>query len=75
MDDAVPVVVIDNGSGYVKVGISGDDAPRANISTIVGKYFQYIYQYIDPNNLDRWQEWIKRILTQVMKLILNWGNF
>lgn len=54
MDDAVPVVVIDNGSGYVKVGISGDDAPRANISTIVGKYFQYIYQYIDLNNLDRW---------------------
>lgn len=53
MDDAVPVVVIDNGSGYVKVGISGDDAPRANISTIVGKYFN-IFIYIDLNNLDRW---------------------
>jgi len=42
MDDAVPVVVIDNGSGYVKVGISGDDAPRANISTIVGKYIHIL---------------------------------
>lgn len=52
MDDAVPVVVIDNGSGYVKVGISGDDAPRANISTIVGKYFQYFN--LDLNSLDKW---------------------
>lgn len=31
MDDVIPVVVIDNGSGYIKAGISGDDAPRATI--------------------------------------------
>ena len=37
MDDFVPAVVIDNGSGSCKVGISGDDAPRATITTVVGK--------------------------------------
>ncbi|CAD8090613.1 unnamed protein product [Paramecium sonneborni] len=37
MDDVIPVVVIDNGSGYIKAGISGDDAPRATIQTVLGK--------------------------------------
>lgn len=37
MDDLIPAVVIDNGSGFCKVGISGDDAPRATISTVVGR--------------------------------------
>ena len=27
-DDLNPAIVIDNGSGFCKVGISGDDAPR-----------------------------------------------
>ena len=31
MDDVIPAVVMDNGSGYIKAGISGDDAPRATI--------------------------------------------
>jgi actin-related protein len=30
-------VVIDNGSGSIKVGISGDDCPRALFPTVVGK--------------------------------------
>ena len=38
MDEVIPVVVIDNGSGYIKAGISGDDAPRATIQTVLGKY-------------------------------------
>lgn len=30
-------VVIDNGSGMTKAGISGDDAPRSSFQTIVGR--------------------------------------
>jgi actin len=29
-------IVIDNGSGDIKAGFSGDDAPRAIFSTVVG---------------------------------------
>ena len=30
-------VVIDNGSGYCKAGLSGEDAPRTEFSSVVGK--------------------------------------
>ena len=30
-------VVIDNGSGNIKAGLSGEDAPRVKYPTIVGK--------------------------------------
>ena len=30
-------VVIDNGSGMCKAGISGDDAPRTSFPSIVGR--------------------------------------
>ncbi len=30
-------VVIDNGSGMCKAGIAGDDSPRANFPSIVGR--------------------------------------
>lgn len=33
----VQAVVIDNGSGMVKAGLSGDDKPRAVFPSIVGK--------------------------------------
>jgi len=33
--DELDVVVLDNGSGYIKVGFSGEDAPRAVIPTVV----------------------------------------
>jgi actin-related protein len=36
-DDIVPAIVIDNGSGFVKAGISGDDAPRCSIPTVIGR--------------------------------------
>ena len=36
-DDLVPAIVIDNGSGCCKTGISGDDAPRNSIPTVVGR--------------------------------------
>lgn len=32
-----PCVIIDNGSGSCKVGLSGEDAPRSKFSTVVGK--------------------------------------
>lgn len=35
--DPLPAVVIDNGSGLMKAGFSGDDAPRAVFPTFVGR--------------------------------------
>jgi actin-related protein len=36
MDDNVPVIVIDNGSGMIKAGFAGEDAPRVVFPSIVG---------------------------------------
>eukprot|EP01083_Nonionella_stella_P177213 622165_1 len=36
-EDSGQTVVIDNGSGWVKAGLSGDDAPRAVFPPIVGR--------------------------------------
>lgn len=49
MDELIPAVVIDNGSGFCKVGISGDDAPRATISTVVGRYFTFLFLNYSQN--------------------------
>lgn len=32
-----PAVVIDNGSGMIKAGIGGEDAPRVNFPSVIGK--------------------------------------
>ena len=37
MDEEPMSVVIDNGSGFIKAGFSGDDAPRCIFPTIVGR--------------------------------------
>ena len=37
LDDIVPAIVIDNGSGMCKAGFAGDDAPRSVFSTVVGR--------------------------------------
>ncbi|XP_063689598.1 actin, cytoskeletal 1A-like [Bolinopsis microptera] len=37
MDDDVAALVVDNGSGMVKAGFAGDDAPRAVFPSIVGR--------------------------------------
>lgn len=34
--DEQDVIILDNGSGYLKVGFSGEDAPRAVFPTVVG---------------------------------------
>ena len=36
-DDEIAAVVIDNGSGMVKAGFAGDDAPRAVFPAITGR--------------------------------------
>ena len=36
-DDDVAALVVDNGSGCVKAGFAGDDAPRAVFPSIVGR--------------------------------------
>ena len=33
----LPSVMIDNGSGYVKVGLSGEEEPRAVFPSIIGR--------------------------------------
>jgi len=37
MDDEITGLVVDNGSGMVKAGFAGDDAPRAVFPSIVGR--------------------------------------
>ncbi|XP_077979378.1 actin-1-like [Glandiceps talaboti] len=37
MDEDIPALVIDNGSGMCKAGFAGDDAPRSVIRSIVGR--------------------------------------
>jgi len=37
MEDEVAALVVDNGSGMVKAGFAGDDAPRAVFPSIVGR--------------------------------------
>ena len=34
--DAVEAVVLDIGSGYIKAGIAGDDAPRSYFPNVIG---------------------------------------
>ena len=36
-DDEVAALVVDNGSGMCKAGFAGDDAPRADFPSIVGR--------------------------------------
>ena len=36
-DDEIPAIVIDNGSCMCKSGFAGDDAPRAEFRTVVGR--------------------------------------
>eukprot|EP01083_Nonionella_stella_P077289 210965_1 len=36
-DEDVQAVVIDNGSGFMKAGFAGEDAPRTVFPTIVGR--------------------------------------
>lgn len=37
MDEEVTAICIDNGSGTIKAGFAGDEAPRSNFPTTIGK--------------------------------------
>jgi len=37
MDEEVTAVCIDNGTGFTKAGLAGDDAPRVEFSTVTGR--------------------------------------
>merc|ERR1711906_52488 len=37
MDDEIAALVVDNGSGMVKAGFAGDDAPRAVFPSVIGR--------------------------------------
>lgn len=37
MEEEIQAIVIDNGSGIVKAGFAGDDAPRAVFPSIIGR--------------------------------------
>ncbi len=36
-DDEINGIVLDNGTGTIKAGFAGDDAPRAVVPTILGE--------------------------------------
>lgn len=37
MDDSNPAFIVDSGSGFVKMGLAGDDSPKSYFPTIIGK--------------------------------------
>ena len=37
MDDSNPAFIVDCGSGFVKMGLAGDDAPKSYFPMIIGK--------------------------------------
>lgn len=43
--DQEEFLVIDNGTGFIKAGFSGQDLPRIYMPTVVGSYVQPV----DPN--------------------------
>lgn len=37
MDDNTQTIIVDNGSGTMKFGVAGDDAPKSCFPTIIGR--------------------------------------
>lgn len=37
MDDSTPTLIVDNGSGTMKFGVAGDDAPKSSFPTVIGR--------------------------------------
>lgn len=37
MEDNTSALIIDNGSGYIKAGVAGDDAPKTCFPTLIGR--------------------------------------
>lgn len=58
-DDETTALVCDNGSGLVKAGFAGDDAPRAVFPSIVGRPRHQVSQI---HNTMKQQRLLKRTL-------------
>ena len=54
-------LVVDNGSGMVKAGFAGDDAPRAVFPSIVGMSVDLVIKVL-------WSVWLKRMPMLVTRL-------
>ena len=51
--DQEDYIVIDNGTGFVKAGFSGQDLPRMCIPTIVGSFLPPVDEtMMNPNNIE-----------------------
>jgi actin, other eukaryote len=50
MAEESQILVIDNGSGVLKAGISGEDAPRCIIHTLVGRFREKDYISLSGTN-------------------------
>lgn len=37
MDDTTQTIIVDNGSGTMKFGLAGDDAPKSCFPTVIGR--------------------------------------
>ena len=48
--DQEEFVVIDNGTGFVKAGFSGEDLPRLVIPTVVGEHIEEIDPALQNTN-------------------------
>ncbi len=46
MDEEAQALVVDNGSGMVKAGYAGDDAPRVVFPSIIGRPRRAVSAYI-----------------------------
>ena len=58
--DQEEFVVIDNGTGYIKAGFSGQDLPRIVIPTVIGEYIEEIDPSQNVGGMDAQTE--KKIL-------------
>ena len=52
MADEIQTIVIDNGSGMIKAGFSGDEAPRTIIPSIVGHPKYRVHKLLNINKKD-----------------------
>lgn len=50
--DQEEFLVIDNGTGYIKAGFSGQDLPRIVIPTVVGSYTQPVDPTMVNTNME-----------------------
>lgn len=66
-DDETTALVCDNGSGLVKAGFAGDDAPRAVFPSIVGRPR---HQVTGPSSITRVRVGLARKVCEILNVSL-----